>query len=158
MALAQSGKCNTITASPINYSDIIIHLLLNITGFFVCLFFKKPNKQTTHLLQKSFVHLSQLTCWNDWNCILILEKSEKLQIHCKPRTVSSELSFLTYSMQDESCIFFFFCLYNTVSNDIHLRTVTAQGITLDYSTNCLLFSHWENFWLNVLPKITVFIN
>lgn len=146
MALAQSGKCNTITASPINYSDIIIHLLLNIT---------------THLLQKSFVHLSQLTCWNDWNCILILEKSEKLQIHCKPRTVSSELSFLTYSMQDESCIFFFsvfFCKYNTVSNDIHLRTVTAQGITLDYSTNCLLFSHWENFWLNVLPKITVFIN
>lgn len=60
-------------------------------------------------------------------------------------------------MQDESCILFSDYLYNTLSNNIYLKTVTAQGIILDSSTDWLLFLHWENFCLSEFIKITVFI-
>jgi len=51
---------------------------------------------------------------------------------------------------------FFLC--NIVSNNIYLKTVTAQGIVLDNSTDCLLFLHWKKFCLSQFIKITVFIN
>lgn len=127
-------------------------------GFlFVCFLKNQTNKQlisfkrALYICHNSLAEMIEIASWYWRN-----QKSYRY-------TASLELSVQNYHFWLIQCkmkavSFFFFCLYNTVSNDIHLRTVTAQGITLDYSTNCLLFSHWENFWLNVLPKITVFIN